>query len=101
MASRLELQKLLETLLGNKNVYYQPPASLSMSYPCVVYSRDRIDKDNADDTTYRITKRYELIVISKIPDLAVIDKLLELPYCSYGRHYVADGLHHDTFTLYY
>ena len=101
MASRLELQKLLETLLGNKNVYYQPPASLSMSYPCVVYSRDRIDKDNADDTAYRITKRYELIVISKTPDLAVIDKLLELPYCSYDRHYVADGLHHDTFTLYY
>ena len=101
MASRLELQKLLEMLLGNKNVYYQPPASLSMSYPCVVYSRDRIDKDNADDTAYRITKRYELIVISKTPDLSVIDKLLELPYCSYGRHYVADGLHHDTFTLYY
>ena len=56
MASRLELQKLLEMLLGNKNVYYQPPASLSISYPCVIYSRDRIDKDNADDTDTEKTK---------------------------------------------
>ena len=101
MASRIDLQEKLEMLLGSKNVYFQPPETLSMSYPCIKYSRDRIKKDNADSTAYHITKGYELIVISKRPDDKVIDKLLELPYCSYGRHYIVDGLHHDTFTLYF
>ena len=32
MASRLELQSKFEELLGSRNVYYQPPESIKMSY---------------------------------------------------------------------
>ena len=47
MASRLDLQSKLEKLLGNKNVYYQPPESLKMEYPAIRYSRSDIDSKYA------------------------------------------------------
>ena len=38
MANRLDLQALLEDLLGSRNVYYQPPESDKMNYPAIVYA---------------------------------------------------------------
>lgn len=101
MKSRLKLQSLLEELLGSKNVYYQPPNNLSMSYPAIKYSTDDIDSKKADDNTYIITKRYKVIVISPKPDNPVIEKLLSLQMCSYDRSYKADNLYHDVLILYY
>ena len=45
MKNRIELQTLLEELLGSKNVYYQPPNNLSMSYPAILYSTDKDIED--------------------------------------------------------
>lgn len=101
MASRLKLQTTLEEMLGNRNVYYQPPENLKMNYPAIRYKKSKVDSDYADDRTYNNTKRYELIVIDKMPDNPVIDRLLELPYCSFDRHYESDNLNHDVLTLYY
>lgn len=101
MASRLELQSKLEELLGSRNVYYQPPESIKMEYDAIRFSKTDIDTRFADSTIYSKTTRYEITVIARKPDTPVIDKLLELPYCSYDRHYVSNNLHHDVFTLYY
>lgn len=100
MKTRLELQAKLEELLGAKHVYYQPPASVKMEYPAIRYSKNDIVSRHADDTIYHKMTRYEIIVIDKRPDNAVIDKLLELPYCSYDRHYISDNLNHDVLTIY-
>ena len=40
MARRLELQNLLANLLGTNNVYFQPPPTVQMEYPAIVYHRD-------------------------------------------------------------
>ena len=101
MASRLELQTKLEELLGNRNVYYQPPSSIEMSYPAIRYSKTKHNKKHADDKIYLKTNCYEIIVIAKQPDIPVIDKLSELPMCSWDRNYISDNLYHDVFTLYY
>ena len=101
MASRLQLQSKLEELLESKNVYYQSPSSKEMEYPAIKYSVDKIDKESADNTAYLLSKKYELIVISKKTDHTVINKLLQLPKCSYDRHYESDNLNHDVLTLYY
>lgn len=101
MRTRLELQSKLEELLGSSNVYYQPPASKDMSYPAIVYTKSRIETDKANNSTYAKRTSYDITVIDKRPDNPVIDKLLELPYCSFDRHYTADNLNHDTLTLYY
>ena len=101
MADRPNLQTFLEELIGSRNVYFDPPASVKMDYDAIRYSRKSIRKLVANDATYKLQKPYELIVISKRPNSVIIDKLLALPYCSHDRHYTADNLHHDVFTLYY
>lgn len=95
------MQTTLEEMLGNRNVYYQPPENLKMNYPAIRYTKSDISSEYADDRTYKNMTRYELIVIDKNPDNPVIDKLLELPYCSFERHYKSDNLNHDVLTLYY
>nr|DAQ03882.1 MAG TPA: tail completion protein [Caudoviricetes sp.] len=101
MGTRLELQSKLEELLGCKHVYYQPPESVKMEYPAIRYSKKSIAVDHADDTAYLKNKSYELIVISRKPDEPVIEKLLDLPYCSFNTSYKADNLYHDSLTLYF
>ena len=101
MADRVELQSLLEELLESENVYYRAPESGKMNYPAIKYSKKTIRKDYANDRTYSMRDCYQLIVIAKLPDHPVIKKLLELPYCSYDRYYVADNLNHDVLTIYY
>lgn len=98
---RLELQSKLVELLGVDHVYYQAPAGKNMEYPAIRYTKSKIQIKHADDVVYLKNNRYELTVIDRKPDNPVIDKLLELPYCAYDRHYTADNLHHDVFTLYY
>lgn len=101
MSRRTELQIKLEELLGSKNVYYQPPSSKIMEYPCIRYTKKNIDSKYANDKTYLNTTLYELIVIDKRPDNPVIDKLLMLPMAEYGRWYQADNLNHDVINIYY
>ena len=100
-ARRLILQTKLEELIGNKNVYYDPPENLKMRYPAIRYSKSKIRTRHADDKIYNKMVRYELIVISSEPDSEVINKILEMPYSSFDRHYISDNLHHDVLTLYY
>ena len=98
---RTNLQKILEDLLGTRCVYYQPPSNTQMSYPCIRYTKKDISSTYANDKMYSKTTCYELIVIDRKPDNPVIEKLMELPYCSYDRNYKSDNLEHDVFTLYY
>lgn len=95
------MQTKLEELLGLKNVYYQPPKSISIEYPAIRYSKDNIDTKSANDSNYIVNNRYEIIVIDRRPDNPIIYKLLQLPMCRYERHYISDNLHHDVLTLYY
>ena len=101
MANRLDLQSLLEELLGSRNVYYTPPESIKMQYPAIRYSKKKIESVHADDSKYLMRDCYELTVISRTPDHPVIKQLLALPYCGYDRPYVADNLYHDVLTIYY
>ena len=101
MRRRLELQALLEGLLGSKNVYFQPPATVRMQYPAIVYSRSRIEDEFANNLVYKRAIAYEITVIDKNPDSEIVEKVSFLPLCKHGRHYTADGFNHDVFTLYY
>lgn len=96
-----ELQLLLEKLLGNRNVYYQPPSNVQMNYPAIKYTKSRIQSKFANNAAYSFSHQYEIIVIDKRPDNPVIYELLKLPYCSHDRHYKSDNLNHDVLTLYF
>lgn len=101
MRSRIDLQTVLEGILGSRNVYFQPPASVKMSYPAIVYSRKSIDNRFANNLVYRQMTAYEVIVIDKNPDSMFVENVSKLQYCSFERHYEADNLNHDVFTLYF
>lgn len=99
--SRVELQALLEEILGSRNVYFQPPATIQMKYPAIVYSLDDIDTQFANNNSYLANKSYEVIVIDKNPDSKIPDKLLQVPLCRFNRFYTADNLNHFAFTIFY
>ena len=101
MDQRLKLQAMLEELLGSRNVYYQPPATIKMSYPAIVYTKEGYSTKDADDSLYLKKKRYQLTVIDRRPDNPVIEKLMELPLCGYDRPFTSDNLYHDVLTIYY
>lgn len=101
MGLRLELQSLLETLLGSDQVYFQAPGSQLMRYPAIVYKLDDIDSEFADNVPYRHTARYEVTVISRTPTTDLVDKILVLPMCVFNRHYVMNNLNHFVFNLYF
>jgi hypothetical protein len=101
MASRLELQILLEDILGSHNVYFQPPASIEMHYPAIVYSRSNIVNEHANDEVYMQNKSYEITVIDEDPDGEIVDRISRLPHCQFDRHFKSDNLNHDVFTLYF
>jgi hypothetical protein len=96
---RTSLQAVLEAITAN--VYFQPPASITMSYPCIVYARDSGLTLFADGVPYDFNMRYQVSVIDRNPDSSLITYVSKLPTCVYDRHYVADGLNHDVFLLYY
>lgn len=101
MASRLELQSLLEEIMGNRNVYFQPPESIKMKYPATVYVLDDIDSAHADNGVYSINKQYSITLIDKDPDSELVDKLAYLPTCRFDRFYVSENLNHWVFSVYY
>lgn len=98
--NRLYLQAIFEEILSTRNVYFQPPASVQMNYPAIVYSLSNIQSNFANNGAYMTTPSYEVILIDKDPDSKYVEALLRLPYCRFDRHYKADNLNHYVFTIY-
>ena len=101
MANRLDLQALLEDLLGSRNVYYQPPESVKMNYPAIVYSLEGIENSFANDGVYFFWKQYSVIVVDKDPDSQIVTKVASMPTCRFIRHYKKENLNHYVFELFY
>ena len=102
MDRRLELHEKLCEILGSRNVYVQPPETVKLQYPCIIYSLSNIDVKHADDKIYTHRNRYMVMVVCKSPDDKTHENLMyELPYCSFDRAYAADNLNHRVLTLYY
>lgn len=102
MASRFELHEELCTILGSRNVYFQPPESIKLNYPCIIYSKSRVNKQNANDRMYKSINEYEVLVIDKNPDSVIPDNILShFQMCSFDRTYTSDNLNHSVIKLYY
>ena len=101
MGDRLDLQAKFEEILGSRNVYFHPPASLLMRYPAIRYElKDFKTKSANNSSTYITSIGYEGVLIVEEPDEEYLQKIFQIPYCRFGRYYRADNLHHYTFTIY-
>lgn len=101
MGNRLDLSAKFKEILGSDNVYFQPPASIKMRYPAIVYSLKNIDNTHANDSVYRQSLEYQVTVIDSNPDSEIVRKISVLPYCRFDRRYTADNLNHTVFSIHH
>lgn len=101
MDNRMKLQELFRSIVGSREVYYQAPENVKMRYPAIVYHRKDLHTNHANNHLYSSMTVYEVVLITEDPDSDIIRRIAELPYCSYDRHYAADNLNHEVFTLYF
>lgn len=98
MKSRLILDAKLREICPN--VYFQPPESIKLKYPCIIYQLSDIDIHHADDRYYLAGKRYTVFGITKDPDSDIPDKLALLEMSAFDRTYTSDNLYHYVYTIY-
>lgn len=104
MRTRYELHDILCEDLGNDQCYFSPPSNIRMWYPCIVYNYDGMLTRYADDKRYLNHKRYSLTIIDEDPDSLIPKRLFSdcrLTYLSEDTIFVADGLYHFAYTLYF
>lgn len=98
---RVELHHILTDALGSSQVYYQPPETVKLKYPCIIYFLSGERDWHANNFPYHRLRSYDMTYITKDPDDPMVDVLNDLKYCSFGRSYVSDNLHHFTYSIYY
>ena len=107
MDRRLKLQNALQNVMGIRrdgepNVYFQPPESIKLNYPCIVYQLTNGDTKFANDMPYVFTKCYEVTLITRDPDCQFVKKLaMAFPMIVLNRSMVIDNLYHNVYLLYY
>ncbi len=99
MDRRVVLHSILKDI--TPNVYYQSPGNVLMTYPAILYSRRTIKSQFADNTKHVMTNSYTVTAIDRSPDSPMIKKILALPMSTHAQSYVADGLYHEVFIIYY
>lgn len=97
--SRLGLSEILHGLC--ENVYFQPPPTVQMTYPCIIYKRRTGDTIYADDSPYRFTECYTITYVDPDPDSTVPYDIAKLPMCKMDNSFCVDNLNHTVFVLYY
>ena len=109
MGTRHELHAEFKALLGTSEssgtearCFFQPPESLKLTYPCIVYSRERPDVTRADNLMYARTHRYAVNYLTYDPDDPMIETLEDhFQMCRLVRVNTMNGLNHYHYDLYY
>lgn len=107
MGRRIDLHTILCNVMkevtnhAEKHVYFQPPETVKLIYPCILYRLSADFPGHADNIKYFGMKRYTVTVIDRNPDSVIPDLVAKLPYCRFDRFYAADYLNHFVFELYY
>lgn len=101
MSNRLGFKAYLKKHLTIPHFYFQPPENKKLDYPCLIYNLLDADTDHADNIPYRISLKYQLILVDKNPDTKYLNELMQLPRRKFVRFYTADNLNHWVFTVHY
>lgn len=101
MSNRTKLHNLLVEILESDNVYFQPPETVKLNYPAIIYGLDDIHSTYANGGVYTLNKRYMITLVDKDPDSDFVEKISRIPTCRLSRIYKADNLNHFTFSIIY
>lgn len=99
---RSELDSKFRDILGSNNVYFQPPETLKMYYPCIVYFKTSVPVIYANGKVYKYTQGYTVTYIDKDPDAEVPYSILKtFQYARIDSFYKSEGLNHTKLTIYF
>lgn len=102
---RINVQRFLETsmeLAGyTPHVYYRPPESIKLVYPCIVYSRNDFDTRYANNRIYKDMAQYTVTVMDKDPESPLVDILRTAEYCRMTSEFTVDNVHHFVFAYFH
>lgn len=109
MASRHDLHDELKALLGTTDktgdearVYFQPPESVKLKYPCYVYHRAPERTLRADNRLYHRFTKYSLTYITRDPDDSLIDETEDhFRMCRKSGMSSSSGLNNNYYDLFY
>lgn len=97
MLDRVKVQNMLKSIVPN--VYFQPPESVKIEYPCVIYDLSQIKPMYANDSVYNIHDAYSITYITRKADDLNLAAMATIPCIRHDRTYVSEGLYHHVFTL--
>lgn len=102
MGTRVQLGELFREILGSSNVYFQPPPTVKLRYPCIVYERTIDDIKYADNGVYANKRRYTATIIDSNPDTMIPEKLQStLSMASPKTFFTIDNLNHYVYSIFY
>ena len=97
---RSELSEKLHEIC--QNVYFQPPANIKLTYPCIIYRLDNLNVRFADNGGYQVMDEYSLTYITRDPDDELIRIIpLTFPYCVMTNTATSDNLRNYYYRLYF
>ena len=99
--NRLELHEFLSGVMSacgeEPHLYFQPPETVKLEYPCIIYRLATMTSDYADDDPYRIRIAFDITYITRSPTSNVPSSLVKAHKFAFDRYYVSDNLHHYTY----
>lgn len=96
--NRLKLQKKLETLCPN--VYFQPPDSVKLKYPCIIYHFKGSNDKFANNHEYISNMKYDATLITQKPnDPLIISVSKVTDYTRLNTSFIQDQLNHYKYTI--
>lgn len=101
---RIQLHEKLCSILGSRNVYYDPPENVKMQFDCIVYSLSQVNQVYANNFTYTYSPGYLITIVTRTPEAQtrIVDELMKtFPYAGWDRVYVTDHLHHAVVSIYF
>ena len=109
MASRADLDNVLSEIIAkyigtdrvSDHLFFQPPETVKLKYPCIIYNLSEMEHVFANNAPYASFNRYSVTVIDRNPDGRIKNEIFQLPLCSFSRFFTSDNLNHYVFELYY
>lgn len=95
---RLTLHAKLKTLFPNYKLYFRPPNTIKLEYPCIVYDLAMQEPRHANNTLYTLYLEFEITIISVLPGVTSSD-ILTIPSSRQQSHFISNNLVHDVYKV--
>lgn len=97
---KLHAELIAASGLASNRVFFQPPETVKLVYPCIVYTLDGVKIDPADNTSYTKSRGYQVTLFERDPDTPILDRLLDLPLCTFSTAFRRDNIYHNILKIY-